>query len=332
MKTKIFATMKFIGLATCIMLGLVSIIGTGGGGGGGGVAVTPSPYTGITTQAQITGDNAELLAVGTWVTGDLGTNVDIFGAVKADQQVQDNFFSLGFVPFFLEDTIQQLEIPSSLSQSYYGVVQNVTFDPLYGTCGGVVTGNGTGDDATGMFTFSLDFNNYCDDDVTIDGAATLSGTIDLGTEELVVFTMSFSSLSINDTIILDGTFSANYTVSPVLVSMSYVALFNQTMKTYWFRDVQYQLLGGDTYVDIVAITGRYYDHDIGYVNISVDESIRINDTENWPSSGSYILTGAAGTKARLTFLNVTDFQVEADTDGDNLYDDYSSGAKSWASF
>jgi hypothetical protein len=36
MKDKILATIKFIGLAACIMLGLVSIIGTGGGGGGGG--------------------------------------------------------------------------------------------------------------------------------------------------------------------------------------------------------------------------------------------------------------------------------------------------------
>ena len=53
-----------------------------------------------------------------------------------------------------------------------------------------------------------------------------------------------------------------------------------------------------------------------------------------PSSGDLIVTGDTGigggaTRARLTALNNTAFLVEADTDGDGQYDDYSSGAVSW---
>jgi len=42
-----------------------------------------------------------------------------------------------------------------------------------------------------------------------------------------------------------------------------------------------------------------------------------------------ILTEVQGTKALLTFLNSTEFRVEADTDGDGLYNDYNSGSLWW---
>jgi hypothetical protein len=104
------------------------------------------------------------------------------------------------------------------------------------------------------------------------------------------------------------------------------------MKTYWFKDVQLQMVGTDTYVDINNITGSYYDHDIGYVDISIGEPIRIYDTDNWPSSGSFIVTGTQATKARLTFVDVTQFRVDADTDGDGAYDDYSSNNVLWTDY
>ena len=63
--------------------------------------------------------------------------------------------------------------------------------------------------------------------------------------------------------------------------------------------------------------------------ISVDDIIRIWDVDVGPSSGSLILSGAQGTKALLTFLNSAEFRVDADTDGDGFYNDYSSGTQLW---
>jgi hypothetical protein len=86
--------------------------------------------------------------------------------------------------------------------------------------------------------------------------------------------------------------------------------------------------------EISAANGRFYDPEFGYVELSVEGLIQINVTDRWPSSGVMILTGAQGgsggpTRARLTFLNATEFLVEADTDGDGAYDDYNSSPQLW---
>lgn len=80
----------------------------------------------------------------------------------------------------------------------------------------------------------------------------------------------------------------------------------------------------------MTFTGRYFVHDYGYVNLSTEKPFRIYDNDFWPSSGAAIATGDLGTKAKLSAINSSSFIVEADTDGDGLFDDYSSGAIFWA--
>lgn len=279
------------------LIGLTVILMACGGGGGGGSAGIS--YTGITTQARIDEVNAVALAIGTWNSSDIGSNIDIFDSVQSNDNI------------------------------------------LYGSCnipggdnGAII--NGDVDDTTGIFNGTISFTNFCDEGMTINGPANFNGTVDLFTEEIINFTISFSSLALNfgeESITINGTMTANYDSAPILVTMSFIIRDNNLMKTYWFRDAQIQLVSNVDYVEIIGISGSYYDPDFGFVEIAAGQAIRLYDTENWPSSGTIILTGAQGTvgdtKARLTFLSLTEYQVEADTDGDGFYNDYNSGILSW---
>ena len=106
--------------------------------------------------------------------------------------------------------------------------------------------------------------------------------------------------------------------------MSYVLGGGGLDKSYWINELELEYLESKNF-EISAANGRFYDPEFGYVELSIEELIQINSTDRWPSSGAMILTGAQGTKARLTFLNAAEFLVEADTDGDGAYDDYNSG-------
>ena len=91
----------------------------------------------------------------------------------------------------------------------------------------------------------------------------------------------------------------------------------------------------EDFFEIYSGGGRYYNSELGYFDLSVEETVHINDDEVFPASGIMILTGTEGsqgsnTKIRLTFISATEFSVDADTDGDGEYDDYSSGTQKWS--
>jgi hypothetical protein len=328
MKTKWWMTLIYLLLAVSLPLSLMSC----GGGGGGGIS-----YDGLTTQALVTEENATTLAVGAWMGGAIGPNIDIFGAVVTGDEIHSNSISMGVMPGVFTNMMDDLIIPSFTGGVYAGAVEQIE-ETLYGSCGGTATITGSADDQTGSFSGSVNFEDFCEDAFIINGRANVSGTVDLVSEEAVRFTLTFSSLTLEDeeiSMTINGSFSADYTASPFEVTMSYVIRDNDLMKTYWLKDVSFELDGGMDYVDITSVTGRYYDPDYGYVELSVGTTIRIYDYGYWPSSGDLVLTGAQGTsggntEALLTFESQTEFVVDADTDGDGLYDDYSSGTMLWA--
>jgi hypothetical protein len=161
MRPKTYLTLIFILLLAAGLTGLVSC-GGGGGGGGGGLA-----YTGVTTQAQITGNNALDLAVGTWNTVNTGPSIDILGAVQATSEFQKSPLSLGTLPFIFEDAVRNMDIASLGTGINLGAVQSVN-ETITGACNddntiaGGVTISGSVNDATGAFNLTANFNNYCE--------------------------------------------------------------------------------------------------------------------------------------------------------------------------
>jgi len=305
-----------------------------GGGGGGAPAPPAINYTGLTTQAQIDQGNAEIMATGAWIAGTQGGNINVIASVQANPEFQRSSFSLGEMFSIFDNVTKKLNIPPLVEQSASAAVKDTNMDPIYGNCGGVVTGSGTADDVTGVINLSVSFQSYCEDGATINGPAYLSGTVDLNTLEPNHFTLSFSSLTMVATdrsITINGTIGVDHNpTTPSLITMTYVMKDNHLNKTYWYRDVIVEYNAGFGLTQIISISGQYYDPDYGYVEMSLGEDIGWIDTEDWPSGGSLILTGTMGTKARLTFLDITSYQVDVDTDGNGAYDNYTSGPKLWS--
>lgn len=82
-----------------------------------------------------------------------------------------------------------------------------------------------------------------------------------------------------------------------------------------------------TYVE-VEVSGEYYDPDYGYVVISTDTTLVINEGADWPSSGVLIITGENDAKARLT-ASVDTYTIDVDADGNGSYET-SLGPFNWS--
>jgi hypothetical protein len=298
METKRWLACVYLFLAAGLTVGLMACGGGGGGGGTPGIS-----YTGNTEQALINdGEVAVGFAEDTWLLLDLGKVIL--------QQMEG----------VLEGSA--IEIPSDISET------------ILAPCGGDATFDGKVDD-NGEITASLNFANYCvDEDILISGSADFTGTVDPNTNEVVQFSLSLNSSTFKIagiSLAIDGTFSADW--ESMQVAMSYVLKFKNpdtnNFETYWLDVDPVQLSGEDgPFTDFTNIIGRYYDYEYGYVEISVGDIIRIWDVDVGPSSGSLIVTGTGGTKARLVFLNSTEYRVDADTTGDGAYD-YTEGPLLW---
>jgi len=109
---------------------------------------------------------------------------------------------------------------------------------------------------------------------------------------------------------------------------------NNTKLVYKTEKLVITLTAGANYSD-ANISGRYYDPQYGYVDISTPTPLRINDGNYWPSSGVLKAIGAAGTLTETTGINTsasftalsnpTTYQLDVDTDGDGAADITTTG-------
>jgi hypothetical protein len=119
--------------------------------------------------------------------------------------------------------------------------------------------------------------------------------------------------------------------------MTFLLRDNRTGKVYSFVNCIMDAWDGDdtggehTYA---TLTGRFFDPDHGYVDLTTPDPIKIYWDDKFPSAGILEADGANGTaggstKARLTAISDTSCRVDADTNGDDTFD-YSSGTMSWS--
>jgi hypothetical protein len=114
---------------------------------------------------------------------------------------------------------------------------------------------------------------------------------------------------------------------PAVAAMDILIQDNITAEVYWVNDYTLRITQGAGYTEIEA-SGRFYHPGHGYVIVTTLEPLVVNDADWSPSSGMLMVEGTIGpggsyTAARLTALSSTTYLVEADTDGDGLFDDYS---------
>lgn len=312
----IYGSLIIFFLSCVIFLGFMSIIGSGGGGGDGASAGPGITYTGLTTQAQITDTNAVTMSSGAFGAGQTGSAFSGTGAIEKTGDGNIDSFRTLRIAQALKDAALRVDLSSIPGPPYIGATESGTDS---GPCGGTVSYTLQYDDATGAFSGTFTFSSYCDTGVTLTGSTTVSGTINTGTSTIEDIRFDFTNLS-NGSSTLNGYIDIDFTASSISITAGLLLKDNAGSKVYRISDFVMYVTIGASYVDVNMASGNYYDPDYGYVTVTTPTPFRINDSDIWPSSGVIVVTGTSNTKARLTTIDNTQCQIDADLDGDGIYE------------
>jgi hypothetical protein len=325
---------SFLGLITIAVFGIISTLGTGGGGGDDG-GVPPVTYTGLTTPAAVTSDNALLLGELAFMGVSAGTAITPI-AVQSLPLDESRSVSVITIVRILHVAVNEVDVNSALSSIPIGWEE--TPSPLPGECGGTLSGSTNVNESTLTFVGNLVFDNWCNYGITMDGTVDFSGTCDADTFdpvsqycEIIDYTMTFNTLNtsgygVSET--MDGT------VASVTTSTGYVSTVNlllrddSTNKTYMYENYVITVTEDSPTIgyDTVVVTGNVYHPDYGFVVVTTPTPVQFYSDmlDSPPLSGVVLLTGADGTvgptTAMFTFTGLNTFTVEADTDGDGGID------------
>lgn len=315
-------------LIICIFI--LASCGGGGDAGSGGIS-----YSGESVQASITDSNADEISSGALQGGGTGTlgGVASLGEGAADTQAGQQLYLM--VSRVLEKVVRSKE-PSSAGDAR-AVVSDTVY--IYGDCAvtpGVAAFYENFNTLTGSYYGSIYFSSFCYGGYTYSGNASFSGQLDLDTFEIRTLYFALSNVVLatpcGDSHTVSGGISYDFTSDPVSVGMSLLMKETGSQVVFWLEDLDITLKDYGSYVDEAFTGGRFYHPDYGFVTYASQIPFRFYAGSDWPSNGVLVLTGAdAGggpTRARLTVLSDTQYRVEADTDGDGLYE-YDSGVIDW---
>jgi len=310
-----------------LLIIFLSMYACGGGGGGGGGASSGVTYTGSTSQATIVQTNAVDIAKGAYTGGQTGAAAGSVGSVQEIEVNRPNYLQLAQA---MEEVIRQIDVYAPPGVVELGEIVSES-DSIPGNCGGNASYAIQIDDTTGIFSGNMNFDNFCSEGTIVNGAATFSGIYNIAADRFDRFALTVQSLTLTlgaDSFTLNGSLSYIFQSSTsATATMDIYQSHNATGKIYWVNNYVMAISAGSGYIQF-GVSGRFYDPDYGYVDISTSTSFRINSGQNWPSQGVMILTGKNGTKARLTVNSATTFVVEADADGNGSYE-WNSGNLNW---
>ncbi len=287
---------------------------------------TSGGFAGTTSQAAITQTNAEALAAGAFAggltTSGATNSSSLNQSSNADQL--DVFRPLRF-PLVLGDSLRRIDLgaaPIAFGRS------NVTTerDNFEGSCGGELKSTLTLNWTSGKFSGSLLFADYCDGGIIISGQTDIDGTIEVITGDFNTATFLFDDLS-DGSHTLDGQISMDFSDTPFAATFSAYSKNEKTGEVSWIKDYSLNLaeLAGDVEIEIF---GTFYHPDNGFVTLSTSESFIIHDEDDWPASGQLVIKGDGDTEARLIAIDQLRYSIEADTNGDGIFD-WDSGILNW---
>jgi hypothetical protein len=290
-----------------------------GGGGGGEAGVT---YTGVTTQASVTDANAVELTTTAYQGGNSGGSFALIGVTTDAAEGAGGATAQAMaVTRVLEDAVRAARFsPNTSDQVAVGATQSMSGQLDPGNCGGTASFSGTADDVTGEFHATFTFSAWCNDGVTVSGRVTASGQIDVSTEQMVELEFSFSVLTVSDgtdTFRGSGTITVSFgTSESMTVTMDFASGDGTTYRVSNLQMTASPTASGES----VTVTGRVYHPIHGYVDVSTPVALEIETGQTFPSSGELLVTGATGSKAKLTASSPSEFRIDVDADGDDLYE------------
>jgi len=283
------------------------------GGGGGDDDDSGVTYTGLTTPAVITNANAKTLAEGALGGSTTGT---AFGVVSDEQEVQPDPTILD-VARILSNSVTQLDISPSSSILPGAIVTESGSEPC--DDGGSISIDISIDDETFDFFGTFVFINCAEGGTTINGDASVSGTF--GEFDALVLDLVFDTLTVvsgAESYTMSGTIDTSATASGATITMDVLSRNNNTQLVEWLNNITISVTGSSP--SVMTITGRYYHPEHGYVDIVTNTALQINVADQWPNVGQMTMTGASGSKTRLTVIDNTQYTLEVDADGDDIYE------------
>jgi hypothetical protein len=331
-------TAHWVRLSILIFSACLITMGCSSGGGGG--SSSGLTYSGITTPAEITAENADDMAVGAFEAGSSGTAFTGIAAANDPSQTAGKPGRPLLIDFAknMAGVIPAIDYTAASAQEVSAELRTESGSLPPGDCG---TGSSGGsyniqiNTSTGAFSGSITFSGFCEAGLSVSGKASFSGSVNVNTEELRSSTLNFDSITASsetESVTLDGRIEMSASGSTYTAAMDMLIRDNNAGGVCKIEDYQMDISDGYGYSD-VTVSGRFYDPLYGYVDLETEQALRIYDYDEYPSAGILIIegqTGSAGgpTKARFSVIDQDSFQVEVDTNGDGTYD-YQSGPILW---
>ncbi len=311
-------------IAASMVVLLAGLPACGGGGGGGS---SPSPYTGLTTPAVITTSNADNIARQAFQGGDLGASTTLAPARSGDTpKATGKPMALTLVRLLsgAASAVFPIPVPTAVRAPQPRSTETGTRFDRQGI--GWVDYTLNGNDQTGQFTGTFVFTNFHGDGGgVINGPVGVSGT---ATQYSIQFLFDFRSVHIVDPaggedVTAFGTVNMTMDMNTMTVSgavtLDMIFVDNSTHKTLWLSNVTLvDILGTGT--SEVTLSGRIYLHDFGYVDMATPAPFLYLAGNSYPSGGQFVATGKDNNKVRLTVVDSTQYLLDVDTNGDNIWE------------
>ena len=323
------------------VLGLFSLF-SGCGSGGGNKSSTLS-YTGSASPATLTPTNSATLLGEAYTGGNSGIIISGVAAgltqygYGASRRPRTIVLSGALIEFIrlaaVDDTLARPETAAT--------VTNIPVSTLNGNCGGTATVSGSYDDVIGTLSLSAYLKDYCERGTTLNGTVGASGQAVADTQNNInisSITVTLAMLTATyggDSFSADGTMSIapqpghTYIGNDIVLTIDMLFKDNATTKVYKLENyaISESTTIGTVSYDDITITGRYYDPDEGYIDLSTPATIRIVNNGQWPSNGSLHSTGN-NSSATITAQSNTTYRLDVDTDGNGSVDSIENGL--WA--
>ena len=282
-------------------------------------------YTGSTLQAKITPLNAESLAAGAFAGGQSSGGPKSLKLSRSSNATRIELFRPLRVPLLLADSLRRIELGAALSiPSHTNLITES--DNLDGRCGGELSYTLTLNEISGEFTGNFLFTDYCEDGIIISGETDVDGTFEVSSGVFDTATFSFNDLS-DESHTLDGEISLDFTETPIVATFTVYSKDKKSGQVYWLKDYSINLYELPGRVEI-EIFGTFYNPDSGFVTLTTTEPFVVFDEDDWPASGQLVIQGDSASHAQLIAMDQLHYRIEADTQGDGIFD-LNSGILNW---
>jgi len=270
-------------------------------------------YTGKSTAAIITNENGKEIVTGTLSSDDSDNLSKVFNAANLETTQSEAFYKIA-------ENIALTTKHLNESSSYFSAAT----ETISGNCGGTAKINSSSET-----NVEITFSNFCDTDEFNTSGAKFSGKMSMsisGNDSRFQMSMALTNFSVvgkSNNVAVDMLMAGSMTMvvtsdETFSLTMTLVTQDNLTSQVSKSENFKIFLSGGDT----ITISGRMYDPEHGFVDLTTESPIKLNSVGEI-TSGELKATGL-DSSATLAFEDDT-FILSVDEDDDGTAESTETG-------